>query len=79
MARKAYGILGCHQVEGGDPSPLLGTGEATTGGLCRVLGSLAQERYGANGKSLVMGHKDDNQPGEEKVQWDLIIVYTHLN
>lgn len=31
------------QVEGGGPASLFGTGEATPGALCSVLGSLVQE------------------------------------
>ena len=48
----------CQQVERGDPSPLLSTGEATSAVLCPVLGSSAQERHGRTGVSSAKGHKD---------------------
>lgn len=56
---------GCHQgeccqpVEGGGPSPLFSTGEATSGVLCPMLGSPVRERYGHTGVSPVNSHKDD--------------------
>ncbi|KAF4790148.1 hypothetical protein TURU_144545 [Turdus rufiventris] len=38
------------QVEGGDPVPLLSPSESTSGILCPVLGSSAQERQGVTGE-----------------------------
>ncbi|KAJ7423435.1 rna-directed dna polymerase from mobile element jockey-like [Pitangus sulphuratus] len=42
-----------------DPYPLLSPGEATSGVLCPVLGSLGQERHGAPGDSPAESNKDD--------------------
>lgn len=49
--RKASGVLGCikksgQHIRGGDPVPLFSPDEATSGVLCRVLGSPIQERQG---------------------------------
>jgi len=64
-ARKADGILGCirrsvaRQVNGGDPSPLLSTGEAVLGALDPVLVSPVQE----TGESLVKAQEDEEGSG----------------
>ncbi|PKU46976.1 hypothetical protein llap_2690 [Limosa lapponica baueri] len=68
VAKKANGILGCikksmanrsREVKGGYPSPLLCPGEATSGVLCLVLGSLVQEGQGSTRESTTKGYKDD--------------------
>jgi len=51
------------QVEGGDPSPLLSTGEATHGVLGPVLGSPELEKPGHTGESLLKDHQDDQGSG----------------
>jgi len=51
------------QVKGGNPLPLLCSGEASPGVLCPVLGSPVHKRQRSPGKSPAEGHKDDAGPG----------------
>lgn len=53
----------CHQVKGGDHSPLLSPGEAIPGILGPVLGHPVQERQGHTGDSPVKSHEDAGGPG----------------
>lgn len=48
------------QVEGGDPFPLLGTGEATPGMLGPGVGSSVQERCGAAGETPTKCCRDEH-------------------
>ena len=47
------------EVRRGDPPPLLGPNEATSGVLCLVLGSSVQGRQGTIGESWAEDHEDD--------------------
>ena len=51
------------QIEGGDSTPLLYSRETPTGVLCPLLGSPAQEGYGAVGVDPEEGHEDDQRAG----------------
>jgi len=61
--------LGLHQekrrqqVEGGDSSPLLHSGETSPGVLHSALEPSAQEGHGAVGAGAEEGHKDDPRAG----------------
>lgn len=46
------------KVKGGDPDPALDPHEATSGVLCSIVVSIAQERQGANGEGPAEQHKD---------------------
>jgi len=51
------------QIEGGDPAPLLYTGETSPGVLHTDVESSAQERRGPFGVRLEEGHKKDARDG----------------
>lgn len=63
--KKTRSFLGCIRCStasrwrGGDPGPLLGTGEATHEVLGPGLGSPAEERHGATRESPLKGHKEN--------------------
>lgn len=50
-------------MKGGDSSPLLTTGEATSGVLRPVMGSPVKRKYRFTGVSPEQGYKDDEGPG----------------
>lgn len=65
-AQRAGGVLGCIRqwiVKRGDPSPMHGVGEAASGVLRPVLGSLLQERSGRTGEGPAEGHQDGDGTG----------------
>ena len=47
------------QVQGGDPPPLCGTGQAAAGVLRPVLGAALQEGCGQHGEGPEEGHSHD--------------------
>jgi len=51
------------QVEGGDSTPLLGSGETPLGVLCPALEPSAHEGHAAVRAGPEEGHKDDSRPG----------------
>ena len=51
------------QVEGGDPAPLLCTGETSPGVVHPDIKSLAQKRYGSLRAHSEEGHKNDPNDG----------------
>lgn len=54
-----HGEQCCQQVQGGDFSPQLSSGETTSAVLCLVLGSPVEGRHGLNGVGPEKGYKDD--------------------
>lgn len=53
----------CQQANGGDPSPLHSTREATGGVLGAVMGSPVQHRHGPAEASPVTAYEDDEETG----------------
>ena len=51
------------KFEGGDPDPLLCTGEISPGVLCPDVESSVQERHGPVGVHPEEGHKNDPRDG----------------
>ena len=56
------------QVKGGDPAPLLCTGESMLGALCPGVESSVQERHGPAGAHLEAGHRKDPRDGTPPLQ-----------